>query len=354
MIFKRVMVTTIFLASMVGYAFAADDLPDSSQFFDVKEMPMNYSAGGGKLLLSDSPENVTQDGITYKDTVAGNVRLFFHHVNTTKVTKKIVVVLENNTDRVASVTTLQTGLGGPGYDFLEVGKDAQIDYMSSKDTYHFYIMPHDSEPLSNVMNIMNVKPNMLLNGIYDFYTDVPVTVKVMMMPVTADYKTFAAHAKVLPPDEYRLRGTFASKDLTLVPEKNYNPLTDGPKWITLADNEIDKYIRGIDATDGSEVLNYGNYGVVYKLFISSEQKGKFALYLSPQGGTYAGSVGIKYGRNELPPVSTPNERLYFGNGVFPEYAPLGVYNAGQNLWLKFSPPGASNLPVKILLMPEAK
>lgn len=350
---KQFVVIALIILSMSGTVFASEeDLPDSSTIFDVKELPMKYSAGGGKLLLSDSPENVTQDGIMYQDTVQGDVRLFFHHVNTTKVPKKVVVSVENNTDRVTYVSLLQTGLGGPGYNYLEVGKAAQMEYLKRADPYGFYIMPHDSEPLSNILNIVTVKPDMLLNGIYDFHTDSPVTIKVMMMPVTANFKTFAAHAKVLPPDQYRLRGTFEGKDLTLVPEKTYDPLKDGPKLITLADNEVDKYIKGTDATNGSEVVNYGNYGVLYKLSLPSTQNGRLALYLSPQGGTYAGGIGIKYGRNELPPVETPQDSLYFGNGVFPEYAPLGVYDGGKPLWLKFSPPGASNLPVKILVMPE--
>lgn len=353
-LFKNVLVVVLMSLTMANtaYANANEDLLDNVDIYTVKEMPVKYSAGGGKLLLSDSPENVKQDGIMYKDTVNGNARLFFHHVNVTNTPKKVVVVVENNGDSPANISMYQSGLGGPGYNYLEVGKAAQLEYMGNTDTFSFVVLPHDSELLANELGIMTVKPNMLLNGIYDFYTDSPVTIKVMMMPVTANAKYFAAHARILPKDESRLRGTFEGKDLTLVPEKTYNPLKDAPKLITLADNVVDKYIKGIDATDGSAVVNYGNYGVVYNLFLPSEHKGKVALYLSPYGGAYAGGMGIKYGQNELPPVATPDGNLYFGNGVFPEYTPLGIYDGGKPLWLKFSPPGASNLPVKILVVPD--
>lgn len=53
------------------------------------------SSLGGSLLLSDSPEMVMADGILYQDTVTGNIRLFFYHVNAMADARKIDVLLEN-------------------------------------------------------------------------------------------------------------------------------------------------------------------------------------------------------------------------------------------------------------------
>ena len=58
----------------------------------VPEWPSRISAMPGKLLLSDSPETVTADGVLYQDTVSGAARVLFHHVNGTAAPKRFVVV----------------------------------------------------------------------------------------------------------------------------------------------------------------------------------------------------------------------------------------------------------------------
>jgi hypothetical protein len=197
-----------------------------------------------------------------------------------------------------------------------------------------------------------LKPQMLVTEIYDFQTDQPVTVKVMMLPVDNDERTFAEHATVLPAGKYHLRGTFVGRDRLLVPFKVYDPASDGAVAVTLADNRIDRYLEGIDATDGSKVLNYGNYGVVYKLFLPTADGGDISYYLNPRGGGYAGAIGVKYRHVPQPPVPTPADRLYFGYTNLAELAPLGTFRSGESLWLTFSPPGASNLPVRLVIVPQ--
>lgn len=317
----------------------------------IPEWPVSVISYGGKLLLSDSPENVPGDGITYQDTINGEARLFFHHVNNTAAPKKIVVLLTNRSKTTVHVNVLQYGLGGPGSDYLAVGKTAQANYMSNTDVYTVDVPAQGSELLADSFKHITVLPGQLLNGIYDFKTDAPVEVKVMMMPVNADIKKFAEVAKILPKDKDRLRGTFEKPDRMLVPTKVYNPKTDAKVAITLADNQVDEYLRGKDATDGSETINYGNYGVLYKIYIPSAYNGKLACYMNPRGGEYAGAMSVKYRYRYLPPVLVPNEKLYLGSGTINDYSLIGTFNGGQSLWLNFSPPGASNLPVKLVIAP---
>jgi hypothetical protein len=131
----------------------------------------------------------------------------------------------------------------------------------------------------------------------------------------------------------------------------YEPNHDGAMSVTLADNHIDRYLEGIDATDGTNVVNYGNYGVVYKIFLPSKN-GRSAYYLTPLGGEYAGALGIKYRNIEQNPVEIPVGRTSFGENWVNEFAFLGDFDSNQSLWLTFSPAGASNLPVKIIACPE--
>ena len=319
------------------------------------EWQTTISSYGGKLLLSDSPEIVPDDGIMYQDVVNGDTRLFFHHVNGTHEPKKIVVLLENASDNPANVTVYQYGLGGPGYDFMEVGKKVQADYLLDDDVYLLQVPGKQSMSLIPSLDQTIVQPDMLVNGMYDFKTDGPVNVKVMMMPINADIEQFAKNAKVLPADvgQYRLRGTFEGKDRLVVPGHTYDTKEHKSVAMTLADNKLDPFVTGVDATDGTKTTNFGNYGIVYKIFVPSSSNGKMTYYLNPRGGEYAGWLGVKYLHQQEYTIATPTDKTSFG-ATGDDSAFIGTYEGGKSLWLTFSPPGASNLPIKLIIAPVKK
>ena len=62
--------------------------------YEAKTVSVKYSTQGPKLLFSDSPEMVYHNGILYRDTVQGKVRIFFHHVNAVEGTKKLALMLK--------------------------------------------------------------------------------------------------------------------------------------------------------------------------------------------------------------------------------------------------------------------
>lgn len=343
---------TATLAALVLAGGTAAAGAPAADILKLPEWPVTSSSYGGKLIFSDSPELVSEDGILYMDKVAGDARLFFHHVNSTAEDRRIAVLLENDGPVPAKVTVYQYGLGGPGGDWMAVGKAAQMAYLAGGNFYRTEVPAKGAVPLYPALENMIVKPNMLVNGIFDFSADRPVTVKVMMLPVGADDSRFARRAKVLPPDEQRLRGTFDGKDRMLIPLKVYDPEKDGPVAITLGDNNIDRYLEGIDATNGTKVVNFGNYGVVYHLFLPGDGERRLNYYLNPRGGDYAGAIGIKYRHETAPPVATPADRTAFGHDKLSDFAHLGTFASSESLWLTFSPPGASNLPVKLVIVPE--
>ncbi|AJQ26154.1 hypothetical protein [Pelosinus fermentans] len=318
------------------------------------EWPVVVSPYGGKLVLSDSPEMVSNDGIMYQDTVSGDIRLFFHHVNATEVPKKIVVLLENYGKDTAHITVVQHGLGGPSLDYLQVGKEVQQEYLEGGNLYLIEVPCKESRSLISSLDHSIVEPNMLVNGMYDLKIDHPVIVRVMMMPLDADIAEFAAKAKVLPadPGEHRLRGTFEGKDRLVVGKHTYDGMKSGSVAVTLADNHLDQYVRGIDATDGTPTLNYGNYGIVYKIYLPSTSGDEISYYLNPRGGEYAGWLGLEYRHQDVHTIPTPADIMSFGSNKISESAYLGTYESGKSLWMTFSPPGASNLPIKLILEPE--
>jgi hypothetical protein len=325
------------------------------QELDVENLPeweVTNNSRGGKLLLSDSPEMVATDGILYQDKVEGNVRLFFYHVNASRTAKKMDVVLENKSNEVAHVNVSQYSLGGPGYAWMAVGKETLSAYLSGSPAYQITVPPGGVIPLSSSISETAVLPNMLINGIFDFVADRPLTVKVMMLPVLADSEKFSKKAKILPPDQSHLRGTFEGANRQLVSVKAYDPTQDRAVALTLADNKVDHYLEGHDAIDGTKVTNYGNYGVMYQIILPSQGNGKIAYYLVPMGGAYAGAIGIKHPDVNWSPLATPRGMVEFGNNKSRDFAFLGTYDSGDPLSFTFSPPGASNLPVKVVILPQ--
>ena len=327
---------------------------------------------GGTLLFSDSPEYVKSDGITYTDTVEGSARVLFYHLNDTSDLKKVAVVLENTTGGFTTVQVTRGGMSEPSSSYLTVGKQTQMEYFNTKMDESVFLFSHGRRLLRPEMGTMILQPGQLVYGVFDFKTEVPVKVYIIMYPADADPLEFVKTAVILPKDEERLRGTFKGMDRILRSQKVYNPEEDGVVYFPIGDNERDPYRRGIDATDGSQVVDYGNYGVLYHIQIPTVSSYATQYYLSPLGGVYAGAMKVALkGDSAASLLLTPRDRTYFGDATPPEsieqmqtrengtavlspkaeLADLGTYDGETAPSFEYSPPGASNLPVNIILMP---
>lgn len=327
---------------------------------------------GGTLLFSDSPEYVQSDGIMYADTVQGDARVLFYHLNDTDEPKRVAVVLENTTDKYTSVEVTRGGMSEPSSYYLQVGKQTQTEYFDTKMKDSVLLLGSGSGLLRPEMGTVVLQPGQLVYGVFDFKTEVPVRVSVLMCPVGVNPLEFAKTAPVLPKDEERLRGTFKGMDRIIRSQKPYNPAEDGVVYFPIGDNKHDPFRTGIDATDGSTVVNEGNYGVLYHIDIPTVSSYATQYYLSPLGGVYAGAMLVDLkGEKASSLLLTPRDRTYFGdmtppealsqaqsreNGVAvlspkAELADLGTYDGRTEPSFEYSPPGASNLPVNIILMP---
>lgn len=338
----------------VSYAWAAGVTVsvNGGEVLKLPEWTVSDVPTGGKLLLSDSPEEFSRTGILYTDVIDGQARLFFHHVNAMADVKRVAVVLENAGDRPVKVTVIRKGIAGPHFDYLLVGKTAQEKYLAAQYPEILEIPARGARLLDEEAAAVRIQPRQLVNGIYDFVADGPVRVKVMAVDAKAnplrEYKT----AQVLPADAHHLRGTFPYADRLKMPSKVYEPQQDGRQVLTLGDGVIDSFITGVDATDGSAVLNYGNYGVFYKIFLPTAPAdyNNVGFSLNPRGGVYAGALGLKIDTKLQLPVGTPGDRTFLESSD--TAANVAGIKPDSNLWVHFMPPGASNLPVKLIITPE--
>ena len=306
--------------------------------------PVESYDTGGTLLFSDSPEYVKESGILYRDTVTGDARVLYYHLNDTAQPKKVAVILETEAD-LATVTVTRGGAAAPSTDYLHVGKVTQIGYF-------------DTREMNERVHVTN------------FHANAPVRVSVIMYGADVDPFAFLRTARVLPRDEVALRGTFRGMNRIITSQKVYHPTMDGTVYFPIGDNLHDVYRHGIDATDGSPVVNYGNYGILYQIHIPTTGRENTRYFLSPLGGVYAGAMRAESGANRRM-LETPATRPYFGDQTLPEplnvaqareegllfltqyteLSDLGTYASAQPVQFEYSPPGASNLPVNIILMP---
>ncbi|WP_110955389.1 copper amine oxidase [Anaerosinus massiliensis] len=339
---------------MTGEAAAKTANKSQLNLMNLPEWKVMSADVGGTLLFSDSPEIVEEDGILYSDTVQGKTRLLYYHLNGTQSPKKIVAVLENTTDQDVDITISNYAFGGPSADYLYVGKTTQEQYFKNANIAFAHVPAHGKKLLSAKLDKIVVDPEKLVYGIFDFNAVVPLKVTMLMLPVNENPLTFVDRAKVLPADKAKLRGTFTGMDRIIKGEKVYNGKRDGNVAITLADGKLDQYRTGIDATDGSIVENYGNYGILYKIHIPTQGFGKTNYYLNPRGGVYAGALNIKRSSQEKGDmIPTPLNKPFFGeNNSSTDITFLGQYNNFDELWIEFSPPGASNLPARLILQPQ--
>ena len=360
---KKFFVTAITLITSIT-ALPVFAKPFESEI--MRRLPVEVEDTGGTLIFSDSPEYVTRDGILYTDTVKGEARILFYHLNNTKVPKKLAVIVENISGGVNTIEITRGGFCAPSDNFLWVGKETQLKYMKNqfRDTIRF--IKNGRKLFQQKMDKTIIKPGQLIYGVYDFKTSGAVRIFVLMYPVNVNPLNFINDAEILPRDEYQLRGTFKNMNRVIKLKNEYNPATDGIGYVLLCDDATDLFKRGIDATDGAEVVNAGNYGVNYILNFETKAETRFCLV--PLGGTYAGAMRYIYNQHKGT-IPTPRGKLYFGDNTPPEpeevarerekgkafwtnyfeISELGNYSGKVSF--EYSPPGASNLPVHIILMP---
>lgn len=360
-------------------------VPEKYQDVDVKVLQ-----SGPTLLFSDSPEMVYENGILYKDTVDGEGRVFFHHVNGTKNNRKLAILMRPVEQRT-TITWGCRGIGDPDTDYFISARKGQRRYFKEyKDIwnkvrkkelaekrdkrtkkakgdgkqpdYSFYRKATDLpltslargeylEVLSQARNEKQagarLKPEQLLTGMFDFHANHPVEIVIMMCDPKEDIENFSQQAAILPMDEHPLRGTYEHADLTYIVKKPLQMKWYQAKALCLADSENGNFLMGTDRTTGRQTQNHGNYGVIYHLLYSVAGEHPVQMGINPWGGEFHGA-GMMIADEKAELLNLPGKSLFFGKGdevddVF-LHSPNHKRKDAEFIW---SPPGASNLPIRV-------
>ena len=194
-------------------AFASDELITGRGLPETyTEVTAQKTTSGSTLIFSDSPEMVYRNGVLYRDTVSGDVRIFFHHVNAMESNKKLAVILSNEQMRPVKYSVANNSIGNAGWHYLKVGKETQQKYFSGvhNKTEGNLGFGNNTELLTGRGYVL--EPAQLLVGTIDLHTDRPVQVSVIMCDEKTDLDLYNEYAPVQPMDEHPLRGTFDDAD----------------------------------------------------------------------------------------------------------------------------------------------
>lgn len=359
-IFKCI-INILAMTTVCAYAAASPDPSDTETMEHLVHahknvIGMTKPINKGTLLFSDSPEYPTENGILYGDKVNGDCRMYFYHVNQSNIPRKIVVIAYNPEDTDETVIVKKCQYARPSTEYYEVGKELSRLYYESNNIFDKVVVPaHGYALLGSRLDKVKVLPDQLFSGIVDMELPTAMYVSSMILPFNEDPLEFVRKQIYLPSDSVKLRGTFWGMNRymsTLIP---YLSL-DGIGSIRIAGDVLDYFLVGRDAMDNRVSKNVGNYGVDYTIRLRTKGEGNFHLYFNPMGGEYAGVIELMYMDAEQKEVKKivelPSDRLSMGKDDPYQMQYLDSVPAGTDVIMHMMPPGAANLPIRIIVVPD--
>lgn len=360
------------MAALTGHVEARDIDLQSIGYFQFSPLPPTLVAQTDTLLLSDSPEYVGPVGGTLSaGTINGNGRIYFYHVNEMDQPHKIAIVLENQTAYPNTVHVMRQLKSVATPDYFAAGRDLSRKDLeqplnespNARPLYSLSIPPQGRKLIFSDLEQTPVYQDALFTGIVDIKTEAPVFARVMMLPMGIDAVDASHWAKNLPIDEIQLRGTYTGSKRNMEVTTPFDTALGGA-FVEIGNDREDMFINGVDEMQNKAfVRDRGNYGVSYTLKIPTKGNEPFRLYFNPLGGPYSGSFTVKALHQQGARRGQTDTRTYhiggadgisaLGDGTILDSRIMGNYNAGDLLTLNFMPAGASNLPIRFLLIPES-
>lgn len=368
MLFKKTYKLATMLAVMgalTGHAASDIDL-NSIGYFSFTPLPAELQAQKDTLLLSDSPEYVGPvGGVLSAGSINGKGRIYFYHVNEMAEPHKIAIILENTGNEPNGIAVFRELKSIATSDYFAAGRDLSRKELeqplTDKPLYSFVMPPKSRQLVFTDLEHSPIPKDALFTGIVDLQTSAPVFARVMMIPMNLNSIESSYWVNNLPIDHVRLRGTFTGAEREMAVTKEYNT-TLGGAYVELGNDREDRFVEGVDELDNKAyVKDAGNYGISYTVKIPTSGEDPFRLYFNPLGGGYSGSFTVKAQRRWQ---KAPSESMTYhiggddglmalGHNTVLDSRYMGNYYGGDTLTIEFMPAGASNLPVRFLLIPEA-
>ncbi len=327
------------------------------------EVSMTETWTGGTLLFSDSPESPTVKAKLYEDNglaaTSGTTynRVYTYHVNGKASGKmKFAVLVKNTSASSATLTIQKKGIAGPSTSYLYVGKLAFERWLNSVAGSGVSVAAGATVRLDTLYEVA-ANPGNLVHGIWDYSMTQAHQVTVCALDELDTTLTVCPGLSVATRDVSHQRGTFPYAD------KIYDTASgviidtiDGIAQLPIAgDTANDLNAVGIDDTDGSTQELVGNYGVLYRMHLSTNSGDgqNLGFLLNPRGGQWGGAVwampgGLLAGGKFLIPPTSASTGDNTKGAVEGRYSP----GSGLNVWLQFMPTGGSSFPLRLVTVPH--
>ena len=366
------------------------------------------------LLLSDSPEYVKEPGIVAAGTLHGKSRIYFYHVNEGTEPMKVGILLENKGNAPAFVEIERAIYAKPSPDYFKVGRELskkemateqldlgnwaqegvnipvrskvtkkeikqqkerlvqsrkiklkQVEEEIKKDTTsrtislvsqdtdakEFVLRPGEVRPIFTELEKVLMKQDDLFSGIVDLSTSEPVYASVAVMEPKSTVTYGLPLLPIHPMDDVELRGTYEGMRRFHVVEPQFNSEA-GPASFEIANDREDAFISGVDETSNNKLVkNKGNYGISNVYVLRTEGNTPYALYFNPLGGAFSGTFRITSSKG-VRTYDVPVKGPYLGHQTIYDTQLLDVFDRPEDLLVEYMSPGASNLPVRFLLIPQ--
>lgn len=316
---------------------------DGNSVLRMTNIPYTFNVSDRKLIASDSPEDLTDPGILYQDSMLGDFRVFLYHQNLsyTPLTLYMAATNESATD-TATVTLGAWGKAGPETFGTLTGKLAAIRYLDSQDsgiTSQIALAPGETKLIVPELGLKALNFRQVFSAYADLTTSSSVKVTLFAVKTGEDPLITMPMLPILERDGKHIRGTFqgADREVTIT-----QTLGEEPQRVIFGDHKNDPALYGIDQLNGQYENNWGNFGVVYHTVV--QVKANTLIALNARGGIYSGAFKV----NELNVPVTRTSMLMDKNTVCP------IYRTGPNdetVEISFLTALGSNLPITILFIP---
>lgn len=322
------------------------------------EISMVQRWTGGKLIFSDSPESPAARGKLYEDSSLGAIagtdynRIFLYHTNgkTDGTRMKFTALLRNTRTTAGTLTIQKRGTAGPTTAYIYAGKIAFKRWLDSSAGSGISVPAGAWVRIDSNFDGTSAAKDYLMHGIWDYSFDRSHRITICALDEADDPISVCPGLAVLPRDTHQ-RGTFPNADKVYDTASGYTiDSASGVTQFPIAGNTAnDSNAVGTDMTDGTSQTLSGNFGILYRIHLSttSSDGRNLGFLINPRGGAWGGAVWAKAGITPGGKFLIPETTTWLGDNT--KGAVEGKYAPGSGtVWLQFMPTGGSSFPVRFV------
>ena len=322
------------------------DIIDNYQGFNYREYQdvklSSKTTVAGTMIMSDSPEVVTREGILYRDSIQGTGRILIHHINNFSdisvigENKRLVMVAENKANEVVTITLANKTIKGPVDDILLLGQKVLNEYLVGSESEIITLMPGEKK------YIYDSKTKWVKGSCIAGLMDVKTTGNVVftMAAVSQGSTLDTMEGMELLLKQVHPRGTFDTIAI------NYDITLDGsiPEKILIGTGQ-EEWVKGYDAITNEVAYNRGNFGVSYNITITAKED--TGIILNPRADMFRGAIEWQ----GLGVYNVPTIGNIYSNTA--KAVSLGTIKAGETKTIEYMLPNGSSAPVLLGFIPKS-